>query len=308
MSIFSRTLLFLCTLFMLLTRNVKAVSAHGGDHAGSIWRQWSWLDVPLLLLLGGIYFLGIRSLWKRAGIGAGISRGRAAAFGIAILLLLTALVSPLGALSDQLFSAHMVQHLLLMLAAAPLFVIGRFELAFAWALPTRWTTRIWKNWKGKHAWEFLRRPVTACLLHAAAIWVWHMPRLYEASLRDEWIHFLEHASFFLSALLFWQVFAGLTENIHNGRSATFGVAILAVFGIAMVSGLLGVLIAFSPYVWYPIHIHDTAIFGLTALEDQQLAGTIMWVPAGVVYLGAAVGVMGRWLFAMETVEAQRMKG
>ena len=308
MSFYSRTLLFLYTLFLLLAANVNSVSAHGGGHGGSIWQQWSWLDVPLLLLLGGVYFLGIRSLWKRAGTGAGISRRRAAAFGAAILLLFIALVSPLGALSDQLFSAHMVQHLLLMLAAAPLFVIGRFELAFAWALPSRWTTRIWNKWKGKHAWEYLMRPMTACLLHAAAIWIWHMPRLYEASLRNEWMHFIEHTSFFLTALLFWQVFARLTENIHNGRSATFGVAIMAVFGIAMVSGLLGVLMAFSPYVWYPIHIHETAIFGLTALEDQQLAGTIMWVPAGVVYLGAAVGVMGRWLFGMEAVEAQRLKG
>ena len=70
----------------------------------------------------------------------------------------------------------------------------------------------------------------------------------------------------------------------------------------LVSGFLGVLLTFSQYIWYDVHVHDTALYGLTALEDQQLAGTIMWVPAGVVYAGLAIGVMGRWLFAMETLE------
>lgn len=282
-------------LMMLITASPAA--AHDGGPSGNVWQQWAWLDLPLLMLMSGIYILGVRSLWKRAGMGSGISRMRVITFGVAMIVLFLALVSPLDALSDELFTAHMIQHLLIVLIAAPMFVIGRFALAFAWALPARSIPRQWIQ-----TWDVLIRPMTASLLHASVMWIWHMPRLYEASLHNEWIHFLEHASFFLTALLFWQSFSDLTEDAHMGRSAKFGMGILSVFGVALVSGLLGVLIAFSPYAWYPSYIHETARYGLTTLEDQQLAGTIMWVPSGVVYLLAAMGVMTRWLFAMEALE------
>lgn len=298
---FPKILFFLIVLFILLPITVSPVSAHGeGD--GGVWNRWSWLDVPVLALLITVYSLGLRSLWKRAGIGVGISKGRVTAFGAGTIVLFVALVSPLDALSEELFSIHMIQHLLLMLVAAPLLVVGRFPLAWAWAFPARWTSKVWREWKWKPIWKFLTRPVTACLLHAASIWTWHMPRLYEASLRSEWIHFLQHASFFLAALLFWQVFADLTGNLRAGGSAKFGLGIFSIFATAFVNGFLGVLIAFSPFVWYPLYNHETALYGLTALEDQQLGGTIMWVPAGLVYLASALSVMGRWLFAMEALE------
>ena len=289
-------------LLLLLLMTAYPVAAHDGGTSGNLWHNWAWQDVPLLSLTGAIYALGLRSLWKRAGTGNGISKGQAAAFGAGLILLFIALVSPLDFLSEELFSAHMVQHLLLMLVAAPLFVIGRFTLAVTWALPPGWTVKIWKGWKWKHAWNFLTRPMTAFLLHNAAIWIWHMPLLYEASLRNEWLHFLEHMSFFLTAFLFWQVFAELTENLHLRRSAKFGVGIFMIFGTMLVSGFLGVLITFSEYVWYPVHIHEMPLYGLNALEDQQLAGVIMWVPSGVVYLASVLGVMGRWLFAMDALE------
>jgi cytochrome c oxidase assembly factor CtaG len=285
----------------MLFATAVPVRAHGGTH-GNLWESWAWQDLPLLLLLGGLYALGLRSLWRRGGIGNGISRGRAALFGLGLLVLLIALVSPLDPLSEELFAAHMVQHLLLMLVAAPLFVMGRFTLAVGWALPSRWNTTIWNSWKWKQAWHFLTRPMVAFLIHNAAVWLWHMPRMYEAAVYNEGLHFLEHTSFFVTAFLFWEVLADMTQNMHLGRSTKFGVGIFMIFGTMLVSGFLGVLLTFSPYVWYPVHIHDTALYGLTALEDQQLAGTIMWVPAGVVYTGLAIGVLGRWLFAMEALE------
>jgi putative membrane protein len=87
-----------------------------------------------------------------------------------------------------------------------------------------------------------------------------------------------------------------------GRSAAFGLGIFMVFGTMLIGGFLGVLIAFSPHIWYGVYAHETVRYGLTALEDQQLAGTIMWVPSGVAYLAAVLRVMGRWLFAMEALE------
>lgn len=303
----SRLLAFLVMLGSILAAAASPVLAHDGGTSENLWHHWSWADLPLLLLLGALYGRGLLSLWGRAGTGKGIRRGQAGAFAAGLILLTVALVSPLDFLSGQLFSAHMVQHLLMVLVAAPLFVIGRFSLATARALPARWTSWVWNGWRWKTGWRLLTRPMTACLLHSAAIWAWHMPRLYEASLRSEALHFLEHASFFVTAFLFWQAFADLTENAPAGRSAKFGLGILAAFAVALVSGLLGVLLAFSPSAWYAAYEHETARYGLTALEDQQLAGTIMWVPSGVVYLVAVLGALGRWVFAMEALEQARAR-
>lgn len=299
---FIRIVLLLTILFLLLSMTAYPVAAHDGGISGDLWRHWAWQDLPLLILIGGIYALGLQALWKRAGIGKSIHGWQVAAFGIGWIVLFIALVSPLDALSEELFSAHMVQHLLMVLVAAPLFALGRFTLAVAWAFPPRWTSKVWKEWKWRQAWTFLMRPMAVFLFHNAVLWLWHMPRFYEASVRNEWIHFLEHFSFFLTAFLFWQVFADLTESLRMGRSARFGSAIFMIFGTMLVSGFLGVLIAFSPHVWYSVYAHETIRYGLTALEDQQLAGTIMWVPSGVVYLFAVIGVMGRWLFTMESLE------
>lgn len=284
--------------------------AHGGGEGGpeDLWHHWSFGDLPLLLLTGWLYARGVGSLWKRAGAGSGISRWQAAGFAAGLVVLSIALVSPLDFLSDELFSAHMVQHLLLMMVAAPLFVLGRFPLALSWAFSPQWTKRIWKRWRWGQAWKFLTVPAVAGLLHAAAIWIWHMPRLYEASLLNEGLHFLEHFCFFVSALIFWQVFADLSESMRLRTSARFGQAFFFVFATMIVTGFLGVLIAFSPHVWYSPYLRDTALYGLTALEDQQLAGTIMWVPSGVIYLVSAMGVVARWLFQMEAVETHRLKG
>lgn len=301
MNSFSRTVLLLLSILVLTLTTATSVLAHGGTH-GELWQRWAWQDLSWLFLIGGVYALGLRALWTRAGVGSGISRGRAAAFVAGMIVLFIAIISPLDALSEELFAAHMVQHLLLILVAAPLFVLGRYTLAVGWALPTRWNTRIWKDWKWKDAWSFLTRPMAAFLIHNVAIWLWHMPRFYEAALENEGLHFLEHASFFFTAFVFWQVFAELTRNMHLGRASRFGLGIFLVFGTMLVSGFLGALLTFSQYVWYPSHIHDTVLYGLTALEDQQLAGTIMWVPMGIIYAGLAIGVMGRWLFAMEALE------
>ena len=301
MKLLSRSILLPLVVLGLSFGTVSPAHAHGGTH-GEFWQRWAWQDLAWLLLIGGVYALGLRALWTRAGVGSGISRVRVAAFCAGMIVLFIAIISPLDALSEELFAAHMVQHLLLILVAAPLFVIGRYTLAVGWALPARWNAILWKDWKWKDAWNFLTRPMAAFLIHNAAVWLWHMPRFYEAALENEWLHFLEHSSFFLTAFIFWQVFVELTQNMHLGRTSRFGLAIFLVFGTMLVSGFLGVLLTFSQYIWYPSHIHDTALYGLTALEDQQLAGTIMWVPAGVVYAGLAIGVMGRWLFAMEALE------
>lgn len=285
-----------------------AAAAHPGHPPapGHLWTAWS--AEPLVLLgiatAAGAYAWGIRALWRRAGRGRGIRRWEAAAFAGGLLALIVALVSPLDALGGALFSAHMVQHLTLILLAAPLLVLGRADRAFLWIFPREARRRIGRWWLGSQvvrpAWRVLTLPLVVWLLHAAALWIWHVASLYEAALRNDTVHSLEHASFIGTALLFWWV---VLAGGH--RRLDYGLAVMFVFTTMMHSGVLGALITFSSTAWYPGHTEGVALWGLTLLEDQQLAGLVMWIPASIVYLLTAAGLFVAWLRHAEKVQRRR---
>jgi len=206
-----------------------------------------------------------------------------------------ALVSPLHALGAVLFSAHMIQHEVLMLVAAPLLVLGRPLLFFLWALPLPWRRqlgRVNKNMQG--GWRVLTHPFVAWALHALALWIWHIPRLFQATLTSDLAHTWQHVSFFGTALCFWWALLYRHRELQG-----YGVAVLAVFTTALHSSLLGALLTLAPTPWYPAYAHTTAAWGLTSLEDQQLGGLIMWIPAGGLYLLAALTLGAGWLRAAE---------
>jgi cytochrome c oxidase assembly factor CtaG len=270
-----------------------------------LWHTWSFepLVVIGLALTAGLFALGVRQLWRESGVGKGIKRWEAAAFAGGWFALLIALVSPVHAWGRVLFSAHMTQHELLMLGAAPLLVLGRPLIAFMWALPLVWSRRIgnWAriNWFQK-TWYALTIPLVAWIVHAVALWMWHIPVLFEAVLHSEWIHTLQHLSFLLSALLFWWAL------IHGRRGwMGYGAAVLYVFTTSIHSGLLGALLTFSRSVWYPSYVGLTTSWGLTPLEDQQLGGLIMWIPAGVLYAIAGLALFAGWLRESESRVAKR---
>jgi putative membrane protein len=246
-----------------------------------------------LALAGGLYLYGLLRLWRSAAPGRGIRRWEAVAFAAGWCLLALALGSPLHQWSEQLFSAHMVQHELLMVAAAPLLVLGRPIVAFLWALPIGWrrsagtlSGAVWVQ----QPWERLTQPAVAWAVHAAAIWAWHVPGLFMAAVRSELVHALQHLSFLGSALLFWWSLLRMREG-RLGRPT----AVLYLFTTAVHTTLLGALLTFSTVLWYPVYRSSTAAWGLTPLEDQQLAGLIMWIPAGLGYLVAALAVAASWL-------------
>jgi putative membrane protein len=246
-----------------------------------------------LALAAALYGYGLWRLWRSAGPGRGIRHWEAGAFAGGWCLLALALVSPLDHWGEELFSAHMVQHELLMVAAAPLLVLGRPIVAFLWALPIAWRRSAGavsaSAWVQK-PWERLTRPAIAWAVHAVAIWVWHVPDLFMATLRSELVHAAQHISFLGSALLFWWSLLRMREG-RLGRPA----AVLYLFTTAVHTSLLGALLTFSTVLWYPIYRSSTAAWGLTPLEDQQLAGLIMWIPAGIGYLVAALAVAASWL-------------
>jgi putative membrane protein len=278
------------------------ILAHAGHHhleAHEVLRWWSWepLVVALLAISGALYAIGIVRLWRGAGAGKGINLWQAIAFLAGWLSLVVALVSPVDALGGILFSAHMVQHELLMLVAAPLLVIGHPLIAMLWALPASWrgpASRWSQTAPVSAAWQAITAPVVTTVTHGLALWVWHLPSLYQATLHNEWIHALQHTSFLLTAALFWW-------SLMHGRYGRtgYGVATAYVFLTGIHSGALGALLTFAPGLVYPIYGPITRQWGLDALEDQQLAGLIMWVPAGIILVVLGLALFTAWLAEAE---------
>jgi putative membrane protein len=307
-----RLRLFLVGLIVvLLAAGAARALAHDGQplEPGALWGAWNW-DGPLLAslaLAGGLYAAGVRQLWRQAGQGRGVARWQAAVFGLGLLAVFVALISPLDALSGTLLSAHMVQHMLLMLVAAPALVVGATPAALAWAVPGPWRRQFGHWWARRRwlhkAWQAIARPSSAWLLHAGAIYLWHLPHLYQAALANVWLHRLEHAFFFGSALLFWRAVTRCGRRGHLNH----GAGVLYVFAMALATGMLGALMSFTRVVWYPAYAATAPAWGLTALEDQQLAGVIMWVPGNPVYLAAGLVLLWTWFRAIER-QTERREG
>jgi putative membrane protein len=265
--------------------------AHAGHHhleASEVMTWWSWepVVVALLAITAVLYAVGMARMGQ-------IRAWQAVSFFCGWAALVIALVSPLDALGAILFSAHMAQHEVLMIVAAPLLVLGRPLVAMLWAMPRSWRIPIANAAQSKPfagAWRFITAPLVAVVLHAIALWVWHLPSLYQATLRSDFIHSMQHLSFVLTAALFWWAL------VHGryGRLG-YGAAVFYVFITSMHSGALGALLTLSPNLWYPIYGKTTAAWGLDAIEDQQLAGLIMWIPAGVIFLVLGLALFMAWL-------------
>jgi len=246
-----------------------------------------------IALPSSVYAVGLRRLWREVGRGRGIRTWEAATFVLGQASLLVALVSPVDRLSDLLFSAHMTQHEIIMVVAPPLIVLGRPWVALLWALPRAMRLRVARSMRTRPvlaAWHRTSAPVVAVILHALVVWSWHIPELFEAALRSEAVHAVQHATFFGTAALFWWA-------ILRGRygRAGYGLAVAFVFATAMHTSVLGALITFAERLWYPLYALRGAPYAIDANEDQTLAGIVMWVPAGVLLTLVALGLMAAWL-------------
>jgi putative membrane protein len=292
---------------LVLSLSASLVLARGAfAHVGppvapaALSQTWDWQPAVLLGILAAacLYARGLRRLWQSATAGSGIRFWQAQAFFAGLAVVFAALVSPLDALSSSLFSAHMVQHLLLILVAAPLIMLGDPNVAFVWALPLRWRRslgRLRSSPAVRGPWFVLRRPAVAWAIAAVSLWGWHLPAFYESALRHQSIHSLEHACLFGSAILFWYVLI-----VRSGRHGFgYGAALAYTLTMAAQGTILGIAMAFSPAPWYATYAGTTAAWGITPMQDQELAGLIMWIPASVVYLAATVAVFVSWLAAEE---------
>jgi len=197
----------------------------------------------------------------------------------------------------------MVQHELLMVVAAPLLVLGRPLVPMLWSLGRGGRTRVGALGKAawwRAIWSTISAPGSAWILQAAGLWLWHVPRAFEATLDSEFVHAAQHTTFIVTSLLFWW------SVIHGcRRQGAYGAGVIYLFTTFVHTGALGALLTFSRVTWYPRYAAASAIFGLTPLEDQQLAGLIMWLPASTSYLIAALALLVAWIRASEMRVALR---
>jgi putative membrane protein len=275
------------------------VLAHTGQALAphDLWGAWN-LDPVLLVGLAAAGWAYRRGVSRRRSSPALTWRDRC--FVAGLIALAVALVSPLDAVAGVLASAHMVQHVLLVLVAAPLLALSRPTPTLLRGSPPlvrqiagpghRELLR-----RGRSVLRSLRHPATAWLLHVGALWFWHAAGPYDAAVDNHVLHVLEHATFLVTGVLFWRVVI-TTRDVDR---TPYGLGILLVFAMGMQSTFLSALLTFAREPWYSAYAVTTDAWGLDPLADQQLAGVVMWIPAGLVYVGAGLGLLVLWMRAGE---------
>jgi putative membrane protein len=250
------------------------------------------LVIPLGLALL-IYFVGRARLAKRASTppsGAGLFLS-----GWTVLAL--ALASPLHEAGERSFTMHMIEHELIMLVAALLLASSNSGAILAWGLPRPLRLALGGGWKSplQRLWKRLTEPVTATVVQGAVMWAWHAPLLFDRALDSFGWHMAQHSCFFLSSLLFWWAM------LHpRSRSTGYGTSAACLFATSLIGGALGALMSFSSSPWYAQYaaMGMTGV-GLDPVDDQRLAGLIMWIPGGLVHGAAALAMFYKWLKASE---------
>jgi cytochrome c oxidase assembly factor CtaG len=273
--------------------------AHAAANATeSAWTTDPWVVVPLVIS-GAWFAAGAWRLDRRSRLGLG-NRAQHGWFALGWLVLALAVVSPLHKAGERSFAAHMLEHELLMLVAAPLLVLGRPIGVALWALPhrVRLALRDMSRNRSFHGlWRTLSALGSATALQLIALWAWHVPALFDLALRSERWHIAQHLSFLVTALLFWHALV---------RQPRAGAAVSSLFVTALLSGALGGLMAVSASPWYAGYAAlGMTPYGLTPAEDQQLAGLLMWIPGGALHAVVALVLLRRILRDESPTQAWR---
>jgi cytochrome c oxidase assembly factor CtaG len=263
---------------------------------------WDWsFDPPLVLVidLAILYWLGDRRTVTPARARRERQWQRACFYG-ALAVLAIALSSPLEILSEQLFWAHMTQHVLLLVVAPPLLVLGRPWIRLWRSLPLDLRRRLARGLGQSPRTSWLRSvnrvlgsPQVAFVAFSAVLLVWHIPALFDATLRSSGLHALEHTLFFTTAVMFWKQVID-SPPLHARLSPMARVAYLV--GAMVVSWLLAIVLALATHPLYSVYAHEAARpGGISALSDQRIAAGIMWVPASITFVIVIFVYVHRWL-------------
>ena len=248
------------------------------------------LVLAFLVTIGVLYAIGVARRHARRAI---VRPFEPVAFGIGWLALMVSVTPPIDAWAVIKFSAHMFQHELMMLVGAPLVMAGRPIPVWLAALPSHARARaaaMLQSSTTRGAWNVVTTPLVAWTLHGGAIWLWHLPPLYDAAVNNEAIHLVQHMMFVGTAIVFWY---GMLYGRY-GRVG-YGAAVFYVFTTAVHTGILGAIVTFARSPLYSVYIAPAAAHGIDALGDQQVAGLIMWVPAGLVLTTLGIALFAAWL-------------
>jgi putative membrane protein len=256
----------------------------------SIWSAWSFAPAVVIpvALAALLYARGLVSERATPGRTHRPTVSQGALFAVGIGCLVTALMSPLCRMAATLAWAHMVQHVLLVVGAPLFFALSRPGRTLLMGLPTGIRTRAaaWGSAAaGPQSYAYL---LVSFLLYGFNIWFWHIPALYEAALLNTGMHLLMYASLLAVSLMFWHA---LLESRRMSGAA--GIAAVLLFFTFLHTGGLGIFLTLSPRAWYPLMAMRSAAWGILPLDDQRLAGLIMWVPMGGVYVVVALALVAR---------------
>lgn len=257
----------------------------------------SWVSigkVVAICVLGALYGRGVQELWLRRGRGEVVPVRRALSFATGLAVLTAALLVPLHRIAHSPFTGHMIQHILIVVVAAPLLGAGGAALPMSLALPRRLRRQL-NRVRYSDVMRWLRRPahraLSGGLLFTGVLWIWHLPAVYMYAFGNPVVYAVQHVSFVVVSWLVWS--AVLTPDRHRLSGP---LAFLLLFGVGMPGAALGAVLTLAPAPLYP---EPALAPGAGALADQQLAGLIMWIPMDVVALGLAMGVFGRWLAGLD---------
>ena len=271
-------------------------------HAALVDRAWlgPWDPDPLLgisLVMAALLYARGSATMRSRRTGPSPERKRIVAFYAGLTVAALAVMSPLHALAETLLSAHMVQHVVLIVVAAPLLAYSRPGLPIMLGLPAP-LQRALRGDPVLRASRIIRRAIANApavwVLGAAALWVWHLPGPYDWALRNELGHRLEHFSFVATALFYWAVVVPRRARLTRHASA-----IALTFATGLQSAALGAILAFATQPLYPTHADRAVAWGLSPLTDQQLAGVIMWVPMGGLYIAIIAALFLGWMREMD---------
>lgn len=252
--------------------------------------------ILLVLMMGFLYTRGWLTLRKATTSSRTmphavlVSPWHLLSYYAALLTLLTALLSPIDALGAQLFSFHMVQHLLLVMFVPPLLWLANPFPVILWGLPGRGRKTVGGWFRAdtplRRTLQTLTPPNWVWMATVGVYLGWHDPNAYTAALRFEWVHSLEHLSFFVTALAFWWHITGAAPHIHPPLKP--GVRIAYTASMIPINMGTGAVIAFSSTVLYPYYANVPRLLGLSVMQDQMLAGTMMWLVGTMMYLIAVL--------------------
>lgn len=278
--------------------------AHDAVARSELWSSWHPEPVVVagLALAGLLYARGLVGLQTHRRWPSPVRPSQVVAYAAALLALAVALTSPLETAASSLFTAHMIQHLVLIVVAAPLLVLGRSGLVATAGLPGR-ERRLLRRARARpqvrRVLDVVWHPVAVWALGTVVLWAWHLPALYEAAVRHEAVHALEHVTLVAVAALLWAAVLG-----RGRRSLAVPVAALLLFASSLQSAALGAVLAFAQAPLYTIHEPIAPQWGLTPLQDQQVAGGLMWVPPGLVYMAVIATLLARWFANLDAPAAE----